>query len=163
MEPSAITCLTLCAFFFQSLCTENQVVFIGFQILSVFIVISSKLPIAIPFIFVMTVIYCFLFRVFLKTLIVTKRLELQTRTTLYVRFEELSSGLPIIHAYNKTKAFTETLNQQLEANTKCMYMLSIAFKWLALRNEMISIIILVVTALLSIVFSDRIDGGSAGT
>lgn len=140
-----------------------KVVFIGFQILSVFIVISSKLPIAIPFIAVMTVIYCFMFRVFLKTLIVSKRLELQTRTVLYLRFEELSTGLTYIHSYDKTKQFTELLNQQLEANANCSYMQYIAFKWLALRNEILSIIILTVTALLSIYFSDTIDGGSAGT
>ena len=158
--------LTLCIYFFTSpfriLSAGNQVVFYGIQILSVFIVISSKLPIAIGFIFVMSVIYCFMFKVFLKTLIVSKRLELQTRTSLYMRFEELSTGLSVIHAYDKTKAFTETLNQQLEANTKCTYMLAIGFRWLALRNDIISILIVVVTALLSIYFSDTIDGGSAG-
>ena len=134
----------------------------GFQILSSFIVISSKLPITIGFIVPMIVIFYAMFRVFLKTLIASKRLELQTKTALYVRFEELSSGLPVIHAYDKTKKFTETLNQQLEANVKCFVMLLIGFKWQALRNETLSIIILVVTALLSIYFSDTIDGGSAG-
>ena len=138
-------------------------VFVGFQILSVFIVISTNLPTSIPFILVMTVLYCFMFKIFLKTLIVSKRLELQTRTVLYVRFEELGSGLPVIHAYNKTKKFTEILNQKLEANIKCSYMQNIAFKWLALRNEIISIIILVGTALFSIYYSDTIDGGAAGT
>lgn len=111
----------------------------------------------------MTIIYCFMFKIFLKTLIVSKRLELQTRTVLYLRFEELSTGLPVIHAYDKTKQFTEILNQKLEANVKCSYMQYIAFKWLALRNEIISIIILVGTALFSIYYSDTIDGGTAGT
>ena len=109
----------------------------------------------------MMIVYCFLFRIFLRTLIVSKRLELQTRTVLYVRFEELASGIPTILTYDKTKLFTQNLNQKLNANINCTYMLNIAFKWLALRNEMISIVILIGTALFSIYYSETINGGKA--
>lgn len=114
------------------------IVYIGFQILSVFVVIIMNFPLSFILIAIMMIVYFFLFKIFLKTIIDSKRLELQTRTVLYIRFEELTSGLPVILAYDKTKLFTQNLNQKLEDNLKSTIMLYIAFKWLALRNEIIA-------------------------
>lgn len=134
------------------------IVYVAFQIISVFFVIIMSFPLSIILIAFMMIIYCFIFKIFLKTLITVKRLELQTRTQLYICFEELSSGLPVILAYNKTKLFTQNLNRKLETNVNCSFMIYIAFKWLALRNEFISIVILIGTALFSILNIDEIDG-----
>lgn len=118
-------------------------------------------PLASILIAVCTVIYLFLFKIFLTTLASSKRLELQTRTVLYNRFEELNSGLSTILAYDKSEQFTEVLNQKLEANISCNFMIYIGFKWLALRNEMISTVILIGTALFSIM-KTNVDPGEAG-
>ena len=142
-------------FFFKTM------IYVGFMILSVFWVIIATLPLASIVIGLMMFVYIYLFKIFLRTIIAAKRLELQTKTVLYNRFEELTGGLQTILAYEKTNQFTKALNFRLERNVRCSYMLMISFKWLALRNEMIGVVILVSTSLFSIYNSDMINGGEA--
>ncbi|KAJ2745284.1 hypothetical protein GGI20_002307 [Coemansia sp. BCRC 34301] len=88
---------------------------------------------------------------FLDTSRMFKRLLSTTRSPIYSSFQETLAGVSTIRAFGKSDSFTAENLQRLTANHRCAYLLLAMNRWLALRQEFISALIIFATAMLGVV------------
>ncbi|KAJ2831973.1 hypothetical protein FBU31_002168 [Coemansia sp. 'formosensis'] len=87
---------------------------------------------------------------FLATSRMLKRLLSTTRSPIYSSFEETLAGISTIRAYGKSDRFFAENLERLTANHRCAYVLLAMNRWLAIRQEIISALIIFVTAMLGV-------------
>ncbi|KAJ2584627.1 hypothetical protein GGH95_000247 [Coemansia sp. RSA 1836] len=114
-------------------------------------VIVASMP-AFGLMIIPTVLFFFYLKShFLGTSRMLKRLLSTTRSPIYASFQETLAGVSTIRAFGKSDSFTDENLQRLTANHRCAYLMLAMNRWLALRQEFVSALIIFATAMLGVV------------
>ncbi|KAL6233841.1 hypothetical protein BDW75DRAFT_214069 [Aspergillus navahoensis] len=88
---------------------------------------------------------------YLRTSRELKRLDSVTRSPIYAHFQESLGGISTIRAYQQEERFSLENEWRMDANLRAYFPSISANRWLAVRLEFIGSVIILVSALLSIV------------
>lgn len=124
--------------------------------------ICLAFPLFVIPLLIICIIYYFVNRTFRAGLRELKRLDNMTRSPVLSNVSTTVQGLDSIHAFGKEKGFIYRFNSSFDLNTTCLYMCSIANRWLALRVDAIAILIMLITSLLIIVMHGTVPPSLAG-
>ncbi|XP_054161203.1 multidrug resistance-associated protein 1-like isoform X2 [Oppia nitens] len=131
-------------------------------ILNTVIVISLQTPLSLPAIILLVVVYMYFQKFYVKTSRQLKRLELTTRSPIYIHFSETLSGVSTIRAYGCQDRFIRESDRRIEINQQCLYPSAGALGWVLLRLELLSNMITYSAALFAVLAKGRISAGSVG-
>nr|CAD7428538.1 unnamed protein product [Timema monikensis] len=81
------------------------------------------------------ILYYFISKIFSVAIRDLKRLETITRSPIFSWVGTTVQGLSTIHAFGKEGDFIAKFNQMFDENTTCVYLYSIAMRWLAIRVD----------------------------
>ncbi|XP_024082084.1 multidrug resistance-associated protein 5-like isoform X2 [Cimex lectularius] len=110
----------------------------------------------------LTTIYYFvnkLFRIGAREL---KRLDNVTRSPIFSNITCTITGLDTIHAFSKEKAFLQKFVKSFDINATCMFMNSVANRWLAVRIDAIAVLVTLITSILVIIMHGKVPPAMAG-
>lgn len=110
-------------------------------------VVQPPFLVALAFIFAGYLVVIQLFRASGRDL---KRLDNFLRSSVYAHFSESLSGLPTIRAYAVSKKFQNTNEQFVDRENEAYYLTVVNQRWLALRLDMLSSILTLIVALISV-------------
>ncbi|GFG38298.1 hypothetical protein Cfor_11595 [Coptotermes formosanus] len=99
------------------------------------------------------------FRVAIRDL---KRLENVSRSPIFSWVGATVQGLSIIHAFGKENEFLARFTKMFDENTTCLYLGSIAMRWLAVRIDTLAVISVCITAFLTIILHGQVSPALAG-
>nr|CAD7196531.1 unnamed protein product [Timema douglasi] len=91
-----------------------------------------------------------------------KRLETITRSPIFSWVGTTVQGLSTIHAFGKEGDFIAKFNQMFDENTTCVYLYSIAMRWLAIRVDTLAVCTTCITAFLVIALHGQVSPALAG-
>ncbi|XP_065205458.1 multidrug resistance-associated protein 1-like [Planococcus citri] len=134
---------------------------IGDVICNLFIV-SCCTPIFVTVILPITVLYCLAQRFYVATSRQLKRLESISRSPMYSHFVETFVGAQLIRAYGLTEKFIKQSEEKLDHNHRSYYLNLISNRWLSVRSETISNLVIFFAALFSVLERDSISPGIVG-
>ncbi|KAI8353074.1 multi drug resistance-associated protein MRP [Mortierella sp. GBAus27b] len=136
-----------------------------FQVASILAVVTLTTPsfivVVIPFAF----IYYWIQKYYLATSREVRRLESVTRSPIFAYFQETLGGITTIRAYRQQARFIQGNEHRLDQNLRAYYPGIAGNRWLALRLEALSSVIIFGAALLSVVSLARkidVDPGLVG-
>ena len=112
------------------------------------------------FVFIFIPVFCifwYIQHVYRQTSRELKRLDGTTRSPIFSTFGESLAGLSTIRAYAVQKQFQSYYNRKVDTNTKCFLFSQLAERWLSLRIEFISAILVLATAILVVTVSSQIS------
>ncbi|KAJ2812496.1 hypothetical protein H4S07_001361, partial [Coemansia furcata] len=115
---------------------------------------------------IMPVIFSFVYlkNYFLDTSRTLKRLDSTTRSPIYASFQEMLVGAQTIRAYGKSDSFMAENLLKIDANQRCSYFLLSINRWLAVRMELMSALIVFAAAISGVVslLYGKVDAGLVG-
>ncbi|KAJ1668229.1 hypothetical protein EV178_000574 [Coemansia sp. RSA 1646] len=88
---------------------------------------------------------------FLDTSRTLKRLDSTTRSPIYASFQETLAGVSTIRAFDQSERFMSENLRKIDANQRCVYPYLSLNRWLAVRIEWMSALIIFATAVLGVV------------
>ncbi|KAA8641843.1 hypothetical protein EYZ11_011255 [Aspergillus tanneri] len=116
------------------------------------IVIASGTPAFILFIIPLGYVYFSYQKYYLRTSRELKRLDSVTRSPIYAHFQESLGGVSTIRAYKQENRFALENEWRMDANLRAYFPSISANRWLAVRLEFIGSIIILASAVLSIIY-----------
>ncbi|XP_065205461.1 multidrug resistance-associated protein 1-like isoform X2 [Planococcus citri] len=125
-------------------------------------IISCCTPIFVTVILPITVLYCFVQRFYVAASRQLKRLESISRSPLYSHFVETVVGAQSIRAYGLNEKFIKQSEEKVDHNDKSYYLNIISNRWLSIRSETISNLVIFFAALFSVLERDTISPGIVG-
>ncbi|XP_046735959.1 ATP-binding cassette sub-family C member 5-like [Diprion similis] len=142
-----------------SLTSLMQNVFIIFFAI---LVICLVLPWFILPLCILIIVYYFVSKVFRVAARDLKRMENKSRAPIISYVTATVQGLSTIHAFEKETQFLTKFNCMFDENSQCMFMCSIAMRWLAVRVDSLSATVTAITAFLVISLQDELPSALAG-
>ncbi|KAF9586459.1 hypothetical protein BGW38_004536 [Lunasporangiospora selenospora] len=136
-----------------------------FQVASVLIVVTFSTPSFIIIILPFSFVYLWLQRYYLSTSRELRRLDSVSRSPVYAHFQETLGGISTIRAYRQQDRFTHNNEFRLDQNLRAYYPSIAGNRWLALRLEGLSSVIIFGSAFLSVLSLSRgksVDPGLVG-
>ena len=101
-------------------------------------------------------------RFYLRSSRQLKRLESVTRSPVYALFSSsLNGGLSTIRAFNVQEDFIQLFINRIDANSRAFFIVLAAVRWFGLRLDLMTSILSLITAILTIAFRYHIDASSA--
>lgn len=97
-----------------------------------------------------TIVYILLQRFYIPTARELQRLESVTRSPIYSKFSEALAGVATIRAYRREAYFTTASDALMELNAAAFVSQRAAAGWLALRLDVLGVVVILLTAVLSI-------------
>eukprot|EP00644_Phytophthora_capsici_P007504 jgi/Phyca11/7713/fgenesh1_pm.PHYCAscaffold_21_\ len=110
----------------------------------------------------MLVVFIFTGRYFNKTSREVKRLEGISRSPVYNLFGETLSGLQTIRAFKMQRAFTDISEKVVDENTAAYFSYCAAGRWLAVRLDWLSVLVIFVVSLYLVATKGQISPVVAG-
>ncbi|GAQ44111.1 hypothetical protein AtubIFM55763_002709 [Aspergillus tubingensis] len=126
------------------------------------IVIASSTPAFLILVIPLSYVYFSYQKYYLRTSRELKRLDSVTRSPIYAHFQESLGGISTIRAYRQEERFTLENEWRMDANVRAYFPSISANRWLAVRLEFIGSVIILASAVLSIVSVATGSGISAG-
>lgn len=99
---------------------------------------------------------------FRRSLREIKRLDNVSRSPIFSHISASVQGLSTLHAYGKTDEFSEKFERLLDKNTLPFFAFICSHRWLAVRLDIITICITIVTALLVVLLRDNVPAATSG-
>ncbi|KAI9040636.1 ATP-binding cassette glutathione S-conjugate transporter YCF1 [Aspergillus affinis] len=127
------------------------------------VVIASGTPAFILIIIPLSYVYFSYQKYYLRTSRELKRLDSVTRSPIFAHFQESLGGISTIRAYRQENRFTLENEWRMDANLRAYFPSISANRWLAVRLEFIGSVIILTSAVLSIISVSTGSGLSAGT
>ena len=122
-------------------------------------IITPFFTFILPFLFVT---YFYIMNFYRESSRELKRLDSVTRSPVYAHFSATLGGLSTIRAYDVGERF-KTLNAEaIDRNHRASFMLKMGDRWLALRLELLGILIVTGAVLFAVLNRGDIDPGLAG-
>lgn len=90
-----------------------------------------------------------------------KRLESVTRSPVYAFFSSSLDGLSTIRAFNVKDDFIRMFLERVDTNTRAYFILMAAVRWFCLRLDLMTSLVSLVTAILSVALSHQISPSAA--
>ncbi|XP_065209502.1 multidrug resistance-associated protein 1-like isoform X2 [Planococcus citri] len=140
----------------------SEVFFCNGDLICNLFIISCCTPIFVTVILPITVLYCLVQRFYVATSRQLKRLESISRSPMYSHFVETVVGAQSIRSYGLTEKFIKQSQEKLDHNHRSYYLNLISNRWLSVRAESISNLILFFAALFSVLERDSISAGIVG-
>ncbi|XP_053373937.1 ATP-binding cassette sub-family C member 3-like [Mercenaria mercenaria] len=131
-----------------------------FSVLAILVVISILTPVFIAIMVVAGIIYALLVRYFLPTVRLMRRHESVRRSPIYNHFSETLTGSMVIRAYKCGQRFAEEFRRRIDDNMKYYYASVICTRWIGIRVETISNVIILVTNIMTI--ASGLSGSEVG-
>ncbi|KAJ2249336.1 hypothetical protein GGI13_004324 [Coemansia sp. RSA 455] len=112
----------------------------------------------------MALFFFYLKNYFLETSRTLKRLDSTTRSPIYASFQEMLVGVSTIRAYGKSERFMAENLRKIDTNQRCVYPYLSLNRWLAVRLEFMSALIIFATAMLGVIslLYGKVDAGLVG-
>ncbi|KAJ2733976.1 hypothetical protein IW152_002632 [Coemansia sp. BCRC 34962] len=112
----------------------------------------------------MVLFFFYLKNYFLETSRTLKRLDSTTRSPIYASFQEMLVGVSTIRAYGKSERFMAENLRKIDTNQRCVYPYLSLNRWLAVRLEFMSALIIFATAMLGVIslLTGKGDAGLVG-
>ena len=107
-------------------------------------------------------LFIFLNIVFRRSVRELKRLDNISRSPIFSHISASVQGLSTLHAYGKTEEFVEKFEKLLDGNTLPFFMFACSHRWLAVRLDIITIGITIVTSLLVVLLRDNVPAAMGG-
>lgn len=126
------------------------------------LVIASSTPPFLLLVIPLGYVYFSYQKYYLRTSRELKRLDSITRSPIFAHFQESLGGVSTIRAYRQEERFTLENEWRMDANLRAYFPSISANRWLAVRLEFIGSVIILASALLSILSVATGSGLSAG-
>ncbi|KAK3096260.1 hypothetical protein FSP39_025059 [Pinctada imbricata] len=91
-----------------------------------------------------------------------KRLDSSTRSPMISHMQMSVQGMSIIHAFNRTTEFRDKFHHLVNRNSVPFFLFYSSNRWLAVRLDFLSIVVIAITGVLVIIPSSGIDTTMAG-
>ncbi|CAH1408377.1 unnamed protein product [Nezara viridula] len=117
---------------------------------------------AIGLVLLFLVYYFRIHRSFRAGLRELKRLDNLTRSPVFSNVLTTVQGLDTIHAFGKEQGFIQRFTSSFDFNSVCFYMSSVANRWIALRVDTVTVLIIFGTSIFSIVMKGSVPASLAG-
>nr|XP_045601897.1 ATP-binding cassette sub-family C member 5-like isoform X2 [Procambarus clarkii] len=138
--------------FLQNICLiSNSLVFV-----------CLVFPYFLPFLALLAAIFLYIRNIFRIGIRDLKRLENTSRSPLYSHVSTTVSGLATINAYGKQGMFTKKFMVLFDENTCVFYLFNCAMRWLAVRLDLLAMLVTSFTAVLSLFLRGSVDASFAG-
>ncbi|GFF33953.1 metal resistance protein YCF1 [Aspergillus lentulus] len=126
------------------------------------VVIAMSTPAFVLMIFPLGYVYLRYQKYYLRTSRELKRLDSVTRSPIYAHFQESLGGISTIRGYRQENRFALENEWRMDANLRAYFPSISANRWLAVRLEFIGSVIILASAVLSIISIATGSGISAG-
>ncbi|XP_054266785.1 ATP-binding cassette sub-family C member 5-like isoform X5 [Macrosteles quadrilineatus] len=100
-----------------------------------------------------------IFRVAVRDL---KRLENTSRSPIFSSVSATVQGLSTIHAFGKENEFISKFTNTFDRNSTCLFMATSAVRWLALRIDAMNVVMILITAILSVLLHNQVPPAMTG-
>ncbi|CAF1436131.1 unnamed protein product [Rotaria sordida] len=110
----------------------------------------------------LTILFAYVQRIYISSSRQLRRLDSVTRSSIYANFGETIHGLSSIRAYRVQQRFIDMSDKFMDRNQSCNFASSVANRWLGVRLEMISNLIILFTAITSVFLRDHLTAGTVG-
>ena len=130
----------------------------GLTVISILVlcIISSYYFVII--LFPIAALFIYIHGFFRKSSREIKRLEGVSRSPVYSLFEEVLQGLSTIRAFGRQQQLMDKHYLMVDSNSRCYFLFWMASRWLALRLDIVSSLVVLSVALLSVI---AVDTGGA--
>ncbi|XP_076346503.1 multidrug resistance-associated protein 1-like isoform X2 [Tachypleus tridentatus] len=133
-----------------------------FALIGIFAVISMTNPFFIVALIPVGIVYYFIQKLYLAVSRQLKRLESVTRSPIYNNFSETVSGACSIRAYQAQEHFIKISEDRLDINNNYYFMSMTTNRWLAIRLDCLSSIIVLSASLFAVLGRGSISPGIVG-
>lgn len=129
-----------------------------FGLLGMLVMISYGLPLILPILLPLALLYYYIQRFYRHTSRELKRLQSVTLSPIYSHFSETLSGLSTIRATRHANRFAEECESRMELNQRCLFASNSAVQWLDIRLQMIGVVVVTAIAIIALVQHQRSSG-----
>lgn len=126
----------------------------GFHMVSVVLLCVVSIPYIIVLLIPLGYLFYLIQQYFRNTSRELKRLDGVSRSPVFGLFAETIDGLPYIRAYRRQNVFMKKLCHLVDENTRPIFTNQIVSRWLSLRLDMISALIVFFVALFAVILTD---------
>ena len=119
-------------------------------------------PILLAPIAAVAVVFFVIQMIYVKAIRELKRLDNISRSPLISHLGSSIQGIATIHAFNKTEEFTQTFRSHMDQNTVCLQGFQGGARWIALRLDLLSTIVIFCTGLLLVLTKGSVAPALAG-
>ncbi|XP_025016128.1 multidrug resistance-associated protein 1-like isoform X2 [Tetranychus urticae] len=133
-----------------------------FEVVSALVIISINIPLLIPALLPVGLLYWFLQRVYISSSRQLKRLESVSRSPIYSYFSETLNGLSTIRAFSETNQFMSKMCQKIDMNQSCAYPSIVANRWLNVRLELMGCFIVLLSSTFAVISRTSLDPSVVG-
>jgi ATP-binding cassette, subfamily C (CFTR/MRP), member 1 len=103
----------------------------------------------------LAIIFYFIQEFYRKTSRELKRLDAVSRSPLYTLFGETLVGLPTVRAYGREEIFMEKHHETSDRNGKNFFIFWCCSRWLAMRLDLISTVVVTAVGLIAVIMVNR--------
>uniref|UniRef100_A0A6B2KWS6 Uncharacterized protein n=1 Tax=Arcella intermedia TaxID=1963864 RepID=A0A6B2KWS6_9EUKA len=142
--------------------TIIQVVLGGTAILSILTIVASVTPLFLLILIPLVFFYRYLQLVYLGTSRELQRFKSMSRSPIYSLFTETIMGITTIRAYHRQPIFNTRQIDLIQHYLRPTYLIEAGIRWLAVRLEFISTVVVTFSGLLGVLSRGLLDEGRVG-
>ncbi|XP_064100115.1 ATP-binding cassette sub-family C member 5-like isoform X4 [Macrobrachium nipponense] len=131
-------------------------------IMSSLVFVCMVFPHFLPILVVLAIMFAFIRKVFRVGIRDFKRMENVSRSPVYSHVSTTVNGLATINAYGKQAMFTRKFMLLFDENSCVFFLFNCAMRWLAIRLDILALLVTACTAFLSLLLRGYVDAAFAG-
>ncbi|XP_042240635.1 multidrug resistance-associated protein 5-like isoform X3 [Homarus americanus] len=131
-------------------------------IASSLIFVCLVFPHFLPILLLLAILFLYIRKVFRIGIRDFKRLENVSRSPMFSHVSTTVNGLATINAYGKQEMFTKKFMVLFDENSSVFYLFNCAMRWLAVRLDLLALLVTSSTAVLSLLLRGSVEESYAG-